>query len=181
MRMEKEGCISSRFKPHLYSSIIHEYSSHNFQIPALPSTLLQIQCLCPNWIEKLICELSSCFSLLWPLIKAYALTVSAPVSLLAGGIQLEKRTFLAETKESWPGQDQRQVQSTNSVRTAALFCSCLEKKAKGPLPFTHLLGLWSSAVLPLVFLPSHLSHHLRSPGLVVTGSLHLRSCKAPDY
>ena len=46
------------------------------------STLLYRWCLHPHWVEKLICKLSSCFSILWLLHKASAAPVSASVFLL---------------------------------------------------------------------------------------------------
>ena len=45
------------------------------------STLLYRWCLHPHWVEKLICKLSSCFSILWLLHKASAAPVSASVFL----------------------------------------------------------------------------------------------------
>lgn len=48
-----------------------------------------------HW-EKLICELSSRFSILWPLNKAYAAPVSVSLSLLAVRIQWER-------EPPWPG------------------------------------------------------------------------------
>ena len=48
------------------------------------STLLYRWCLHPHWVEKLICKLSSCFSILWLLHKASAAPVSASVFLFFG-------------------------------------------------------------------------------------------------
>ena len=45
------------------------------------STLLYRWCFHPHWVEKLICKLSSCFSILWLLHKASAAPVSASVFL----------------------------------------------------------------------------------------------------
>ena len=53
-------------------------------------TLLEIWCLHLNGVDYLICELGSCFSILWPLNKACAVSASASVSFLAVQISLGK-------------------------------------------------------------------------------------------
>ena len=68
------------------------------------STLLCIWCLHPNWVEKLICELGACFSMLWPLNKACIVPVSSLVLLLAMNLT-GKRTSWAGTRDLGPGQD----------------------------------------------------------------------------
>ena len=56
----------------------------------LTLTLLYILHLCPTLVEKLVCKLSSYFSICWPLNKAWDVPVSASVSLLNTRIQAEK-------------------------------------------------------------------------------------------
>ena len=90
-RTEKESCISSRSRPHSYSQITPEYSYHSFP-PIYWVSLL-------NWVEKLICELSSFFSILWSLNKACFISASALVSWLCESDR--KITSLA--KMVWPG------------------------------------------------------------------------------
>ena len=58
----------------------------------------------PNWVEKLICELGACFSMLWPLNKACIVPVSSLVLLLAMNLT-GKRTSWAGTRDLGPGQD----------------------------------------------------------------------------
>jgi len=60
-----------------------------------------VECLYPNLVEKLICEVSSHFSILLSLNKTCAFPVSALVSLLAVGIQgVEEPPWLKQG--SWP-------------------------------------------------------------------------------
>ena len=105
-RDEKEGCIRPGPRPHLCSWICHEYPSHSGQISLLYYFSYPVHLMsAPDWVEKLICELGSCFSILWPLNKACAIPVSALVSLLPAQIHLRETAFLAKTKGLSRGSD----------------------------------------------------------------------------
>ena len=94
-RTKKESCINSRSKPCPCSWITHEYSSHSFPNPSLLPWPSYICGVCLNWVEELICELGSCFSVLCPLNKACAVPVSTSVLLFR--IRSEKEPL-------WPRQ-----------------------------------------------------------------------------
>lgn len=79
------------------------------------SALLCIQSLSQNRSEKLICKLSSHFSILWSLSKTYAVPVSALVFIMGCANPSSKRTpELREGVSAWVRTSAR-VQATNLV------------------------------------------------------------------
>ena len=103
----------------------HEHSSLSL-LSSLPftSTLLYIWCFSPNGVEKLICKLNSSFSILWPLNKACAVSVSASVSLLAVQIQVGKEPPQLRQGVLALPRTSGQVQVTNSVTRILIMMYC---------------------------------------------------------
>ena len=79
------------------------------------STLLHVWWLSPSWVEKLICELSSSFSILWPLNEGSAVSVSALILLLAVWIWAEKDPPWPRQEVSAWARTLARVQATNLV------------------------------------------------------------------
>ena len=117
------------------------------------SSLLYMWCLCTNWVEKLIWELGSHFSILWPLNKACALPVSASASLLAAWIQSEKEPrWLRQGVSVW-ARTPAWVWSTSWVTSSWEICLLPHLLIQlfilislDPWVFILFFGLWSSAV-----------------------------------
>ena len=104
-RTEKESCISSRSKPHSFSQITHEYSSHSSQIPPFhfnPSIYLMSL---PELGWEV--DLRTRFLLLHSLAIEWSLCCSSlSIGFITGRMNpIRKRTFLAETRGLCPDED----------------------------------------------------------------------------
>ena len=101
-----------------HTPVIKEFMNILSLLNSLPFTwtLLYIPCLIPNRAEKLICRLSSCFSILWPLNKTLC-------SLLAVQIQAEKEpSRLRQGASAW-ARTLARVQATNLLTVRSCMCN----------------------------------------------------------
>ena len=71
----------------------------------LPVLLLYYSVSPLSWVEKLTCKLSSLFSILWPLYKVCAVSVSALILLLTGWTQVGKEPPWPRQRVLAPGLD----------------------------------------------------------------------------